>query len=155
MTGKLRELESHVKWLRQAASEIRRDGHNCWGNTCEFAADAIQSILDAEGDGVATAWQHREVVDGKPMEWQKCSRDTYLYWSTPENRSRGVAEVRELFHHPQPARSGVVSDEDVNGACGIYFGDLWPDEVEEIELCRVFMRAALERFAKSQGESNV
>ena len=32
-------MSSTAKWLRQAAEEIRREGHNGWGNTCEQAAD--------------------------------------------------------------------------------------------------------------------
>jgi hypothetical protein len=53
----------HEKWLRQAADEIRKEGHAGWGNICEQAADRIaelgvevdqyQRILIAEGDKVA------------------------------------------------------------------------------------------------------
>lgn len=37
-------MNAHEKWLRQAAEEIRREGHNGWGNTCEQAADEIASL---------------------------------------------------------------------------------------------------------------
>lgn len=38
-------LESHAKWLRMAADEIRRENHDGWGNTCEQAADAIDAHI--------------------------------------------------------------------------------------------------------------
>ena len=38
-------LEAHAKWLRKAAQELRTAGHAGWGNTCEAAADAIESAL--------------------------------------------------------------------------------------------------------------
>ena len=38
---------SDEKWLRQAAEEIRKEGHYGWGNTCEQAADRIAE-LEAE-----------------------------------------------------------------------------------------------------------
>jgi hypothetical protein len=37
----LRQEVSDEKWLRQAAEEIRKEGHYGWGNTCEQAADRI------------------------------------------------------------------------------------------------------------------
>ncbi len=43
-------LGAHVKWLRQAAEEIRAAGHAGWGNTCAQAADAIEKVL--KGDTV-------------------------------------------------------------------------------------------------------
>lgn len=48
-------LRPHVKWLLQAAEEIRSGGHHGWGNTCAFAAEAIEDALaaiskDAEGE---------------------------------------------------------------------------------------------------------
>lgn len=41
-------MNSHAKWLRQAATEIRAEGHNGWGNTCEQAAEEIDR-LSTEG----------------------------------------------------------------------------------------------------------
>lgn len=35
-------LLSHAKWLRQAADEIAKAGHNGWGNTCLNAAEEIE-----------------------------------------------------------------------------------------------------------------
>jgi hypothetical protein len=37
-------MNAHEKWLRQAAEEIRREGHYGWGNTCEQAADEIKRL---------------------------------------------------------------------------------------------------------------
>lgn len=34
---------NHAEALRKAAAEIRTEGHNGWGNTCEWAADEIAS----------------------------------------------------------------------------------------------------------------
>jgi hypothetical protein len=41
-------LLSHAKWLRQAAEEIRKEGHAGWGNTCEQAAEAIESATSTK-----------------------------------------------------------------------------------------------------------
>ena len=38
---------SHAKWLRQAAAEIAKEGHNGWGNTCDQAADEIDRLCSA------------------------------------------------------------------------------------------------------------
>lgn len=46
-----------------------------------------------------------------------------------------------------PVRAGVVSDEDVESACEKFFGEKWPDYIEEPEMCRISMRIALEHFA--------
>ncbi len=43
---------SDEKWLRQAAEEIRKEGHYGWGNTCEQAADRI-----AELEADRNAWR--------------------------------------------------------------------------------------------------
>ena len=40
-------MSSHEKWLRQAAEEIRKEGHYGWGNTCEQAADRISLLEEA------------------------------------------------------------------------------------------------------------
>lgn len=37
-------MNSHAKWLRQAADEIRDEGHAGWGNTCEQGADEIERL---------------------------------------------------------------------------------------------------------------
>lgn len=37
-------MNSHEKWLRQAAAEISAEGHAGWGNTCTQAADAIAEL---------------------------------------------------------------------------------------------------------------
>lgn len=56
---------SDEKWLRQAAEEIRKEGHYGWGNTCEQAADRIAE-LEAENQrlrgGIANAMLCDSVV---------------------------------------------------------------------------------------------
>lgn len=42
-------MSDHAQNLRQAADEIRREGHAGWGNTCEWAADELER-LTAERD---------------------------------------------------------------------------------------------------------
>jgi hypothetical protein len=119
------------------------------------AADELLSILDAEGDGGAVAW----VADLAPGIERP---NEYMGIFTPY---KGYAEhlakhadyvVTPLYTHPQPVRSGVVSDEQVNKACAIYFGsDEWFEYEDDAELVLISMRQTLEHFAKSQGESNV
>ena len=90
------------------------------------------SILDAEGDGGA--------VGGVPVAWVADLAPgierpkEYMGIFTPY---KGYAEhlakhadyvVTPLFTHPQPVRSGVVSDEDVGIACRAVFGD--PTELD-------------------------
>jgi hypothetical protein len=48
--AKVRALHPHAKWLRMAAAEISKAGHAGWGNTCAFAADAIDAVLPASVD---------------------------------------------------------------------------------------------------------
>jgi hypothetical protein len=43
--ARVEALAPHAKWLRQAGAEIARDGHAGWGNTCSYAADAIDTAL--------------------------------------------------------------------------------------------------------------
>ncbi len=37
-------MNEHAKWLREAAEQIRSEGHAGWGNTCEWAADEIDRL---------------------------------------------------------------------------------------------------------------
>jgi hypothetical protein len=38
-------LRPHSKWLRHASAEIARDGYAGWGNTCSYAADAMDRLI--------------------------------------------------------------------------------------------------------------
>ena len=40
-------MSDHAQNLRQAADEIRREGHVGWGNACEWAADEIERLTAA------------------------------------------------------------------------------------------------------------
>lgn len=37
-------MNPNIKWLRDAADEIAKEGHAGWGNTCSQAADAFESL---------------------------------------------------------------------------------------------------------------
>ncbi|MEO0437906.1 MAG: hypothetical protein AAF098_13455 [Pseudomonadota bacterium] len=54
----------HEKWLRQAAEEIREDGHNGWGNTCEQAADFIAEL---EKDRDRLEWMFKNNANVAPF----------------------------------------------------------------------------------------
>jgi hypothetical protein len=53
-------LAAHAKWLRKAAAEIRAENHAGWGNTCEQAADAIDTHIARHAELIAKL---RELVD--------------------------------------------------------------------------------------------
>ena len=55
---------SHAKWLRQAAEEIRAEGHAGWGNTCEQAAEAYER-LEAWNMQVRTCQKHINDIVGE------------------------------------------------------------------------------------------
>jgi hypothetical protein len=46
-------LAAHAKWLRKAAAEIRAENHAGWGNTCEQAADAIDTHIAQHAELIA------------------------------------------------------------------------------------------------------
>lgn len=50
-------MNSHAKWLRQAAEEIAKAGHNGWGNTCLQAADEIATLTAKVAELEAKVWQ--------------------------------------------------------------------------------------------------
>lgn len=43
-------MSDHAQNLRQAAEEIRREGHAGWGNACEWAADEIERLTAVAQD---------------------------------------------------------------------------------------------------------
>ena len=57
---------SEEKWLRQAADEIRKEGHYGWGNTCEQAADRIAELEETLEQAV---YAHK-VSDENRSHWQ-------------------------------------------------------------------------------------
>jgi hypothetical protein len=104
-------------------------------------ADALLLILDAEGDGGAAA----EIVvdrDSGGREWF----DIKVF-------DRTIPHGTKLYTRPQPARSGGVSDEDVRGAA-VAYSRRATDGSQDVNF-HDCIRAALENFVKSQGESNV
>jgi hypothetical protein len=50
----------HAKWLREAAEQIAKAGHNGWGNTCEGAAEHIDELAAQRLNSAAPA--------GRPLE---------------------------------------------------------------------------------------
>lgn len=142
MIDKLRELAERWKegpqgddYLQSCCGEIAAARERC--------ADQILAILDAEGDGGAapvgllTIELGRWYVEGIRMEVESLKFPVGIY---------------NLYTHPQPARSGVVSDEQVEEASRIYVSNGGGSEVNGH--VRANMRLALEHFTKSQGESH-
>lgn len=140
--------------------------------TYRECADELLQILDAEGDaGAVGGW-----IDGYPnhvyaSEWfiaQTVYNDRVVLRALPDEYSFDFTTADHTYMskenikrwmqfpdsdfipstHPQPVRSGVVSDEQVEAACAIYFGDEWP-EVDNAELVRISMHEVLTHFAKS------
>lgn len=55
----------HAKWLREAAEQIAKAGHNGWGNTCTFAADHIDELAaQLAAERALREKAEREVSDG-------------------------------------------------------------------------------------------
>ena len=60
-------LASAAKWLRKAAEEIRDEGHPGWGNTCEFAADAIDAAIKQREQDKRDAARYRHMIETSPF----------------------------------------------------------------------------------------
>jgi hypothetical protein len=134
-----------VNKLRELAERWKGDG--CRNGSSHECADELLQILDAEGDGVAVAcgylitWRDPTYRGKQTLSFDRCREDDGTF--VP------------VYTHHQPARSDVVSDEQVDSACSAYIAAdrfLLDGAVDSM---REAMRAALEHFAKSQGESNV
>lgn len=59
-------MNAHAKWLREAAEQIRSEGHAGWGNTCEWAADEIDR-LTRERDALA---KDKARLDWLDAQWR-------------------------------------------------------------------------------------
>lgn len=133
--------------LRELAGEMRNE-------LCSDFAQKLEAILDAEGDGGAVEdnaqCSHCGAIFTR-RDWAADNFDRPIPRCQFCGSSGAPQPVRTTETHP--ARSGVVRDEDVEAACAIYFGGRhWPHGVEEVELVRISMRAALEHFAKGSDE---
>lgn len=56
-------MNEHEQRLRQAAEEIRKQGHTGWGNTCEWSADEIKALtahVDQLGQALHEYGQHHD-----------------------------------------------------------------------------------------------
>jgi len=119
MKDKLREL---AEWMRSI------NGH------CAYA---LTEILDAEGDGGAVAWM-RPSDEG----YDSSFRDARTVMACPEGSWAKDGWI-PLF--PHPARSGVVSDEDVEASRSAFVAaDDGSTGITEA------MRAALETFVRNR-----
>lgn len=137
MKDKLRELAERWKaYARTGCSGDLGEGRRAEASKC---ANELLSTLDAEGDGGA-------VGEDAVAEVYEYGRDRN------EPVPRLIKGIRftgtplpvgtKLYTHP--ARSGVVSDEDVEEACRKYYNcghPVYPPVFEG-------MRAALEHFAR-------
>ena len=133
------------------AQEIRRvDGNHSLGagDLADALMPFITSILDAEGDGGAVAWLHEVIADDGIA-------DLALSFEPDSFPFADVAGYQSIKHSPlytHPARSGVVSDEDVEGAWMVLTGRAGSIAHEKDHECmmdieRKAVRAALEHFA--------
>ena len=118
MKDKLREL---AEWMRDV------NGH------CAYA---LTEILDAEGDGGATWWTTKDGAEPMTSE-QKAYKISLGY---PASHSASHYNV-PLYTHP--ARSGVVSDEDVHVALERFTALRGESPINA-------MRAALETFMENR-----
>jgi hypothetical protein len=103
-------------------------------------ADSLDRILDAEGDGGAVA----EVCGGLAIHWVDQGPVSQII------NQHNIRIGDKLYTHP--ARSGVVSDEQVRQAVSV------AEKMGHLTLGGGMrdsaMRAALEDFIKSKGESH-
>ena len=131
----LRELAE--RWRGGTASHDYEMGR-------QECADELLSILDAEGDGGTVP-----IGYACPRSIQGYTLGQYGDFVVSDKSSlRSVP----IFDNPQPVRSGGVSDEQVEATCRAYIAAdrfLLDGAVDSM---REPMRAALEHFAKSQGE---
>lgn len=77
----------------------------------------------------------------------------YFYKSGDVGDREYVTAIRAHIAALEAYRARDVTSDNVERACAIYFGDLWPDDVEETELVRISMRAALEADRAGRGEA--
>lgn len=71
-------MSDHAQNLRQAAEEIRREGHAGWGNACEWAADEIERLRA----------ELRVIAAANPAQWEADVRDQFRAWA--QNRARAA-----------------------------------------------------------------
>lgn len=147
----LRELAERWK----AEADIATGDGNMFNGglimTKQQCADELLSILDAEGDGGAViGWVFQHDETGR-MAF--CENDGV---NNPENFAAN--NPRHVLCGPaytHPARSGVVSDADVEAACRVNYESDGNSKWDKLAECwkvkhRTAMRAALEHFAKGE-----
>lgn len=137
----LRELAE--RWKGGTASHDYEMGR-------QECADELLSILDAEGDGGAVSIPRDDL-----QRLVDIGREPHSFSAPRHLQDIGLWAATKLATHTHPVRSGGVSDEQVEAACRAYIAAdrfLLDGAVDSM---REPMRAALENFAKSQGESNV
>ena len=140
MKDKLRELADEMEacWICASIDEgeITLETINNWSGR-------LSAILDTEGDGGAVTCQDALIYAG----------DQYTDKYKDDDRQDIKTDVLNVFYQganwmrkTNPARSGVVSDEDVTTACRKYYycgHPVYPPVFEG-------MRAALEFYERSR-----
>ena len=138
MKDKLRELAERWQEYGAEYAIVSDQGDVTW-HTC---ADELLAILDAEGDGGAVAVQTRYQGPNKTVntDWRPCS---FAHAQAVKDARCDVTEIRYLYTNP--ARSGVVSEEDVEAARSAFVAaDDGSTGITEA------MRAALESYERSR-----
>jgi len=163
MKDKLRELADRLDVLSTAAAECRwsefsmripaepkRDADLVMASAA-VELRAYAATLDAESDGGAVAVQTRYQGPNKTVntDWRPCS---FAHAQAVKDARCDVTEIRYLYTNP--ARSGVVSEEDVQAACekynDVYEGEIILGALYATDNGKQAMRAALESYERSR-----
>jgi len=151
MKDKLMELAEH--WER----------HYHHGGAMEYmqCANELRAILDAEGDGVAVSVspedRFEQFVAAEIARSPEPLRELGEYLTRVLDEDQWPTADRlllQLATHPHPARSGVVSEEDVQAACekynDVYEGEIILGALYATDNGKQAMRAALESYERSR-----
>ena len=136
MKDKLRELIGSMRASGEGTTQSQ-------SRIIEYWADRFSAVLDAEGDGGAVTCQDALIYAG----------DQYTDKYKDDDRQDIKTDVLNAFYQganwmrkTNPARSGVVSEEDVKTACRKYYNcghPVYPPVFEG-------MRAALESYERNR-----
>ena len=135
MKDKLRELAE--RWAERIGGEPSTTITS--KEVCELLA-----VLDAEGDGGAVDFSNDVIIDRGALQMALNVLRRNL---KNEVADELVAACKPLS---RPARSGVVSEEDVDGALKFFYNDGYLSEPYYADPLRSKMRAALEHFARGE-----
>lgn len=164
MKEKLRELADAVlAWWKDHEYDAYSDGdgdeRNAYDETPDFVKVAQAAILDAEGDGVAVGVppedRFEQFVAAAIARSREPLRELGEYLTRVLDEHQWPTADRLLLQlATHPARSGVVSDEDVEVACEAY-EDVYEAEIHlgspmYTDNKPQAMRAALESYERNR-----